>query len=128
MDNYIACSASEQDITYKFVNGPIDANWNGGWEDVPLDCAFGPGADRVILVPPAASADTVCFSSCSNRIENYALDVTFNVDMNGVTGFTAGTDVPYVFGSYNDWTAQQDLLSDADNDGVYTGTVSGLGV
>ena len=115
------------DITYKFANGPITPNWQGEWEDVPAECAVGDGADRSYTVPSAdAAVDTVCFSSCSNCIENYALDVTFNVDMNGVTDFTAGTDVPYVFGSYNDWTGQQDLLSDADNDGIYTGTVSGF--
>jgi len=115
------------DITYKFVNGPINSDWQGAWEIVPAECAVGDGADRGYTVPSAnAAVDTVCFSSCSNCIDNYALDVTFNVDMNGVTGFTAGTDVPYVFGSYNDWTGQQDLLSDADSDGVYTGTVSGF--
>ena len=115
------------DITYKFANGPITPNWQGEWEDVPAECAVGDGADRSYTVPSAdAAVDTVCFSSCSNCIENYALDVTFSVDMNGVTDFTPGTDVPYVFGSYNDWTGQQDLLSDADNDGIYTGTVSGF--
>ena len=95
-------------ITYKFTNGPINADYQGPWEEVPTECSV--DGDRGYIVPQVAtSVDTVCFSAVVHDcIENYALDVTFNVDMNGVTGFTAGTDVPYVFGSYNDWTGEQD--------------------
>ena len=47
--------------------------------------------------------------------------------MNGVVGFD-GTDAPYVFGSYNNWDnfQNQSMLSDADGDGIYSGTVTGF--
>ena len=74
-----------------------------------------------------AAVDTVCFSSCSNCVEDYHVDVIFNVDMNGVADFD-GTDAPYVFGSYNDWDnfQSQAMMSDEDGDGIYSTTVTGF--
>ena len=90
------------EITYKFTNGPINADYQGPWEEVPTECSV--DGDRTYIVPQVAtSVDTVCFSSCDDCIENYPLDVTFSVDMSEVDGFTIGTDAPFVFGSYNGW-------------------------
>ncbi len=47
--------------------------------------------------------------------------VTFSVDMNGYGG--SFTDV-YVSGTFNNWADDQQLLSDDDGDGVFTGTVA----
>ncbi|MBH10654.1 MAG: hypothetical protein CMG74_09970, partial [Candidatus Marinimicrobia bacterium] len=116
------------DITYKFVNGPIDASWQGGWEEVPLECSVGDFADRQFSVGGEdAMADTVCFSSCENCIEDHPVDVTFNLDMNGVAGFD-GSEAPYVFGSFNNWDniSTQTMLADSDGDNIYTGTVPDL--
>ena len=116
------------DITYKFVNGPIDAGWGGAWEEVPLECAVGEYADRQFSVGAEdAMADTVCFSSCENCIENHPVDVTFNLDMSGVAGFD-GSDAPYVFGSFNNWDniSTQTMLADSEGDNIYTGTVADL--
>ena len=121
-------AAPGSDITWKFANGPIDANWGGDWEGVPADCGVGPYLDRTFTVPEQnAAVDTVCFSSCVNCVEDYPVDVVFNLDMNGVIGFD-GTDAPYVFGSYNDWDnfQSQSIMSDEDGDGIYSTTVTGF--
>ena len=118
----------DANITYKFVNGPIDANWGGAWEEVPADCGVGDFNDRSYTVPAVSTVlDTVCFSSCENCIEDYPVDVVFNVDMSGVTGFD-GSEAPYVFGSFNEWdpTSNTVALADADGDNIYTGTLTGL--
>ena len=55
----------ESNITYKFVNGPIDANWGGAWEEVPLDCAVGDFDDREFNVGSVdVEVPLVCFGSC----------------------------------------------------------------
>ena len=118
----------DANITYKFVNGPIDANWGGAWEEVPADCGVGDFNDRSYTVPAVSTVlDTVCFSSCENCIEDYPVDVVFNVDMSGVTGFD-GSEAPYVFGSFNEWdpTSNTVALADTDGDNIYTGTLTGL--
>ena len=113
---------------YKFVNGPISANWSASWEEVPSECSVGDGNDRGISVPEVDTVlDTVCFAKCEGCIENYPLDVTFNVDMSGVSGFDP-SEPPYVFGSYNLWDNFQGytILSDNNGDNIYSGTVSGF--
>ena len=116
------------EITYKFVNGPISANWSASWEDVPSECSVGDGNDRGYTVPDVdAVVDTVCFSKCEGCIEDYPLDVVFNLDMNDVAGFDP-SGPPYVFGSYNNWDNFQgyNVLSDDDGDNIYSGIVSGF--
>ena len=121
-------AAPGSEITWKFANGPIDANWGGDWENVPEECGVGNYSDRTFTVPEEdAAVDTVCFSSCVNCVADYPLDVVFNLDMNGVVGFD-GTEAPYVFGSYNNWDnfQSQSMLSDVDGDGIYSSTVTGF--
>lgn len=45
--------------------------------------------------------------------------VTFSVDLNNSDGVFSSVSV---FGSFNNWCASCDYLTDLDNDGVYTGT------
>ena len=78
------------------------------------------------------AADTtigpICYGGCIDCAGNHAVDVTFNVDMTGVSGFD-GSSPPYVFGSFNNWdnvAGSQTSLTDADGDNVYSGMVSGL--
>ena len=48
------------------------------------------------------------------------VDVTFSVDMNEYSGsFTT----PFVSGTFNDWSADANPMTDADADGVWTATV-----
>ena len=124
---------SSSDITWKFRNGPGDGNWGGAWEDgatlLAGGCASGTYNDRIYSVGTEdVTLDTVCFSKCYDCASNHAVDVTFNVDMTGVSGFD-GSSPPYVFGSFNNWdnvAGSQTSLTDADGDNVYSGMVSGL--
>ena len=111
------------DITYKFVNGPIDANWQGDWENVPTSCAVGEHNDRQFSVGAVdVTVPTVCFSACQDCLGNYPIDVTFNLDMSEETGFD-GTQMPYVFGSFNNWEPTNGvMLSDENSDNIYSGT------
>ena len=53
------------------------------------------------------------------------VDIEFSVDMDGYTGsFTT----VHVSGTFNDWSGTANPLSDDDNDGVWTGTVTGIPV
>ncbi|MBT6019007.1 T9SS type A sorting domain-containing protein [bacterium] len=116
-------------LIYKFANGPAPVFDTAPWETVPTECSYGTYGDRNYTVPMSvadAVVDTVCFSSCTNCIEDYPVDVTFNLDMRGVEGFD-GSQAPYVFGSYQQWNPQGgDLLTDTDGDTIYSGTVSGF--
>lgn len=112
-------------ITYKFVNGPIDANWGGAWEEVPEDCSVGEFNDRQFQVGSVdVEVPTVCFGGCMDCLGEYTVDITFNVDMTNVDGFD-GSEQPYIFGSYNNWDnfSTQTMLSDEDGDNIYTGTI-----
>ncbi|RLD38678.1 MAG: hypothetical protein DRI74_03095 [Bacteroidetes bacterium] len=56
-------------------------------------------------------------------------DVTFNVDMSGATGFTAGTDVVYIGGDIAGGWAEPGSdatyeMTDTDGDGIYTITLT----
>jgi len=68
-------------FTYKFVNGPIDAGWQGGWEEVPAECGVGEFLDRQLLVGNLDEYElpAVVFGSCDEATN--VVDVTFHVDM-----------------------------------------------
>ena len=55
-----------------------------------------------------------------NAASTEPADITFAVDMNGYGG---SFNEVYVSGTFNNWADDAELLSDADGDGVYTGTV-----
>ena len=112
-------------IEFKFMNGTVA-------EDVPAGCEdinnYGDGINRMYTLPAInTTIGPLCFGECSDCIDPHPVDVTFNIDMNGVNGFD-GTEVPYVFGSFNDWNnfGGETMLSDGDGDNVYTGTVNDL--
>lgn len=116
-------------VRYKFANGPVP-NWQGNWENVPQECQHEDvgNSDRWVIVGETDTAvDTVCFGSCENCIDDYPVDVTFNLDMSSVAGFD-GSEQPYVFGSYNNWDnfTSPTMLSDDNGDNIYTGIVTNL--
>jgi 1,4-alpha-glucan branching enzyme len=77
--------------------------------------------NRTMDVTGDTVLDIVCWASCSACgvvVNNY--DVTFRVDMNGVTGFTT----PEVNGSFNNWCGNCNPMSDTDGDGVWEATLS----
>ena len=69
-------------FSYKFVNGPIDENWGGAWEEVPAECGVGDFLDREILVQGDPEGNMflppVVFGECTVNLE---AEVTFHVDM-----------------------------------------------
>jgi len=116
-------------LKYKFANGPVP-NWAGNWENVPSACQSEDpdNTDRSVMVGETDTVvDTVCFGSCENCIDNYPVDVTFNLDMSSIAGFD-GSEQPYVFGSYNNWDnfTSPTMLSDDNGDNVFSGTVLDL--
>jgi 1,4-alpha-glucan branching enzyme len=59
-----------------------------------------------------------CYSSCSSC--SSVTPITFQVDMNGVTGFT----LPTINGSFNGWSGNANPLTDANLDGIWETTLS----
>ena len=113
-------------LRYKFANGPVP-NWQGDWEEVPLQCQHADNTDRWLIVGETdMELETVCFSRCTGCVEDYPVDVTFNLDMSNVSSFD-GSQAPFVFGSYNDWDPSiPTQMLDSDGDNIYTGTAEGL--
>ncbi len=49
----------------------------------------------------------------------HAVNITFQVDMNGVSGFAR----PEVNGTFNNWCGSCNQMTDADNDGIWEATI-----
>ncbi|MEL0296250.1 MAG: hypothetical protein VW971_08795, partial [Cryomorphaceae bacterium] len=110
-----------------FLNSP---SWSGDWgtkENLAgLSCADANNYNDRIL--PSFTQDTTllfCFGSCATDTVCPTLptnpDVTFSVDMNGVT--SSFTNV-YVSGTLNSWSGNANQLTDPDGDGVYEGDIN----
>lgn len=108
---------------YKFLNG---AAW-GTDEGVPGSCQV--NGNRGITVSGATTIPVVCFGQCAacpTVVDT--VDVTFQVDMRyrtidptvSVAGDFQG-DVPGA--GWSDWTPGSTVLSDPNNDSIYTLTV-----
>ena len=111
---------------YKFVNGPIDVSWNGAWEEVPEECAFGDFADRQvtvleadILLPPVA------FGSCDPIPVNTA-NVMFQADMSELLaqGWDGTIHTLELRGGVNGWSPGDVFLEDLNDPNLYTFTKS----
>ena len=112
---------------FVFLNSP---SWSGDWgtkENLAgLSCADANNYNDRIL--PSFTQDTTllfCFGSCATDTVCPTLptnpDVTFSVDMNGVT--SSFTNV-YVSGTLNSWSGNANQLTDPDGDGVYEGVIN----
>ena len=112
---------------FVFLNSP---SWSGDWgtkENLAgLSCADANNYNDRIL--PSFTQDTTllfCFGSCATDTVCPTLptnpDVTFSVDMNGVT--SSFTNV-YVSGTLNSWSGNANQLTDPDGDGVYEGDIN----
>ncbi len=105
---------------YKFT-----ATSGGSWENLApgSSCTvtnFG-FTNRSLTVSADATLPTVCWQSCvSCNQAPPSYNVTFQVDMNNVTGFTT----PTVNGSFDGWCGNCHPLSDANADGVWETTLS----
>ena len=129
-------------------NAMSDANSDGIWE-VTLDLAAGsyeykysydfwtgqetliPGSsctvtnfgntNRSLNLTADVVLPVVCWESCVDcaaAIPNYT--VTFQVDMTHETGFS----IPEVNGTFNGWCGNCNAMTDANNDGIWTTTVT----
>ena len=105
---------------YKFT-----ANSGGSWENLApgSSCTvtnFG-FTNRSLVVSANATLPTVCWQSCvacNQAPPSY--NVTFQVDMTNVTGFTT----PTVNGSFDGWCGNCHPLTDANADGIWETTLS----
>jgi len=114
---------------WKFVNGPITPDWQGGWEDGERlgaeGCGFGDFNDRQIVVPDMDTVYEFCFSSCYPCVEPHPVDVTFYLSMDATAGFDPATHTPYVFGKFNDWdnVLAPVNMTESSEVGVYMATI-----
>ncbi len=105
---------------YKFAYD----NWNGQ-ENLTAGstCTMttGPYTNRVVNVSAAATLPAVCWGSCTAcNIQPANYSVTFQLDMQNVTGFTT----PEVNGTFNGWCGNCNAMSDANMDGIWEVTVN----
>ncbi|MFM7812946.1 MAG: hypothetical protein ACKO66_00355, partial [Flavobacteriales bacterium] len=97
-------------------------NWTGqeylteGMSCTATESGF---TNRTLAVSSDIILPLVCWESCVDcSITPPSYNVTFQVDMTNVTGFTT----PEVNGSFNNWCGNCFQMSDADGDGVWTAT------
>jgi hypothetical protein len=77
---------------------------------------------RVVVFVQDDETKEILQSEMVDIIPYTEVNLTFNVDMNGVT-INAGAKV-YVVGSFNDWATSQVELTDGNADGIYTASVA----
>ena len=104
-----------KDAAHEFVfliDGTIESLFPG---DPCVVSTFG-YTNRSLNVSGDTTLGVVCWESCSSCASApSAYNVTFQVDMNGVSGFTT----PEVNGTFNAWCGNCWAMSDADGDNVW---------
>jgi hypothetical protein len=103
---------------YKYLNGSF-------FENVPTSCSAGSG-NRELFLAASPSIYQNCYSSCgANCVVEPTFDATINVDMRYRCDFDVNSndsvDVAGTFNNYQGGPAY--LLSDSDNDGIYSITL-----
>ncbi len=105
---------------YKFAYD----NWAGQENLTPgSSCTMttGPYTNRTLVVSGATTVGTVCWGSCTAcNVLPQSYDVTFQVDMQNVSGFTT----PEVNGTFNGWCGNCNAMTDANADGIWEVTLS----
>lgn len=77
--------------------------------------------NRTLVVSADANLPLVCWGACSDcGSAPNIVDITFQLDMNGQTGFTT----PEVNGTFNGWCGSCNPMTDADGDNVWTTTIT----
>jgi 1,4-alpha-glucan branching enzyme len=77
--------------------------------------------NRALTVAHDTTLAVVCWASCVSCAATPAThQITFQVDMNGTTGFTT----PEVNGTFNNWCGNCTAMSDANGDNVWEVTVT----
>ncbi len=77
--------------------------------------------NRTLTVSADAVLPVVCWGACTDCASApNIVDITFQLDMNGQTGFTT----PEVNGTFNGWCGSCNPMTDADGDNVWTTTIT----
>ncbi|MEN9394853.1 MAG: hypothetical protein RL362_1074, partial [Bacteroidota bacterium] len=77
--------------------------------------------NRTLSVTADATLPVVCWGSCTDCASTpNVYDITFQVDMNGQTGFTT----PEVNGTFNGWCGNCTAMTDVDGDNIWQITVN----
>jgi hypothetical protein len=115
---YYFLSTDAGNYQYKYLNGNF-------YENLPGSCSSGIG-NRELAVSATPSVNQNCFSSCTaNCVVVPTYNVTINVDMRYRCDFDVNsTDSVDVAGTFNNYQGGPEyLLSDTDNDGIYSITL-----
>jgi hypothetical protein len=103
---------------YKFAH---DA-WTGQENLTPgsaCTMTTGPNTNRFLNLTADVVLPAVCWASCSScGIAPVSHSVTFQVDMQNVTGFTT----PEINGTFNNWCGGCFVMTDANGDNIWEGT------
>ena len=76
--------------------------------------------NRSLIVSSDITLPVVCWASCLNCAQTpSAYNVTFQLDMNGQSGFTT----PEVNGTFNNWCGNCNAMSDANGDNIWETTI-----
>lgn len=113
---HIAYVAPGTMAEWKFVNG---ADWAFA-ESVPGACAVNSNRGMTVNSDTVYTGAAVCFGQCASCFIPDTGNVTINVDMSNVCGWTS--DSVDFAGPYNGWSGG-DFLTDPDQDGIYSITV-----
>jgi len=121
---YFAESLNGTSYEFKYINGQ-DGSGNNQWENVPSTCTS--TSNRSFTLGAGATLTQNCFASCSEvcvELPNY--NVTINMDMRYNCGFDVNSnDTVDVAGTFNNYQGGPDyILTDDDNDGIYSITLS----
>ena len=77
--------------------------------------------NRTVVVSADANLPVVCWGACTDcGSAPNIVDITFQLDMNGQSGFTT----PEVNGTFNGWCGSCNPMTDADGDNVWTTTIT----
>ncbi len=111
---YVYFGNTDDTINYKFING-------SAWENVPGACAV--NGNRQFIIGTANAVASNCINACGACFIPDTFNLTLQVDMNGVCGFSDTLDFA---GPFNGWPGSFDpntQFTDANSDGIYEITV-----
>jgi hypothetical protein len=103
-------------VEFKFING---AAW-GSDESVPGSCAVNGNRGITVNSDTVYNNGAVCFGQCMSCFIPDTFNVTVNVDMQNLCGWTS--DSADIAGPLNSWSGG-DYLTDPDGDNIYSITV-----
>lgn len=115
---YYFLSTDAGNYQYKYLNGNF-------FENVPTGCSASSG-NRELIVSATPSVNQNCYSNCgATCVVVPTYDLTINVDMRYRCNFDVNSnDSVDVAGTFNNYQGGPGyLLSDSDNDGIYSITL-----